>query len=240
MVHKVVVHNYPSPSGEWLPGENVPDGLDWDKWLGQAPGNLPYNGRYCFPEEAPEWPGFYAFGGGEMAGWGSHGFDQVQWALGMDGSGPIEVHAGDEPDEPNDAHVRWQYANGTVMETGDGPRPGGKFFCERGQMDIDRNRFNIMPEELKRELLRGVGSLSETPEETHMQNFLDCIRTRRRPNADVEIGHRSVTVGHLGNIARWVGGRLAWNPVAERFTNSDKANGHLDREHRKGYELPEW
>jgi hypothetical protein len=72
-----------------------------------------------------------------------------------------------------------------------------------------------------------------------MRNFLECVRSRRRPHADVEIGQRSVTVAHLGNIARWVGGRLTWDPVAERFTNSDKANGHLDRERRKGYELPE-
>ena len=134
--------------------------------------------------------------------------------------------------------MRWRYANGVVVETGDAPKPGGHFFCERGQINIDRNRFNIMPEELKRELLHGI-DFAETPEENHMRNFLDCIRTRRRPNADVEIGQRSVTVAHLANIARWTGGRLEWDPVAERFTNSDRANGHLCRKRRKGFELPE-
>jgi hypothetical protein len=207
-VHKIVVNNNWGPSGKWLPAEDVPEGLDWDRWLGQAPGDLPYNNAYIFPEEGPNWAGFYAFSGGEMCGWGSHGYDMVQWALGMDRTGPVEVQA------------------------------GGKCFCERGQINIDRNRFNIMPAGLKRELLRSV-DLTETPEENHMANFLDCVRSRRRPNADVEIGQRSVTVAHLANIARWSGGRLAWDPITERFRNSDRANGHLDRQHRKGYELPE-
>ena len=237
-VHRVVVSNNRGPSGEWLPREDVPEGLDWDRWLGQAPSDLPFNNAYIFPENEPGWSSRYAFSGGEMCGWGAHGLDMIQWAVGMDGSGPVEVYAGDDPDQPDDALVRWKYPSGVVMETGDAPKPGGKFFCERGQIDIDRNRFNIMPAELKRELLHGVDA-AETPEENHMKNFLECVRTRRCPHADVEIGQRSVTVAHLGNVARWVGGKLEWDPVAEQFTNSDKANGHLDRERRAGYELPE-
>ena len=120
---------------------------------------------------------------------------------------------------------------------GDAPRAGGRFFCEHSQIHIDRNRFNIVPEELKRELLCGV-DVAESDEADHMRNFLACVRTRRRPHADVEVGQRSVTVAHLGNISRWVGGRLEWDSVAERFRNDDKANGHLDRERRKEYELP--
>jgi hypothetical protein len=161
----------------------------------------------------------------------------IQWALGMDSSGPVEVYAGDDPDQPNDAHVRWKYPGNITVETGDAPKAGGWIYCERGEMHLDRNRFNIVPEELKRELLRGV-DVSPSDESDHMRNFLDCVRSRRRPHADVEIGQRSVTVAHIGNIARWVGGKLTWDAVAERFTNSDGANSHLDRERRKGYELP--
>jgi len=237
-VKKVVVHDYVGPSGKWLPREDVPEGLDWNEWLGQAPADLPYNNAYLFPENEPGWSSRYAFSGGEMTGWGAHGLDMIQWALGMDGSGPVEVYAGDDPDQPDDAHVRWMYPGGITVETGDAPRAGGNFYCERDEMHIDRNRFNIMPEELKRELLRDM-DVSPSDETDHMRDFLDCVRSRRRPRADVEIGHRSVTVAHLGNIARWVGGRLEWDSVAERFTNSDKANSHLDRERRKGYELPE-
>jgi predicted dehydrogenase len=236
-VQKVVVHDYVGPSGAWLPREDVPEGLDWDEWLGQAPGDLPYNNAYVFPENEPGWSSRYAFSGGEMTGWGAHGLDMVQWALGMDSNGPVEVYAGDAPDQPDDAHVWWMYPGGITVETGDAPRAGGRFYCERGEMHVDRNRFNIMPEGLKRELLRGV-DVSPSDETDHIRNFLECVRTRRRPRADVEIGQRSVTCAHLGNIARWVGGKLEWDPVAERFVDNDRANSHLDRERRKGYELP--
>lgn len=234
-VHRVIVANNWSPTDERLGGEGVPEGMDWDQWLGQAPGDIPYNNKYIFPENEPGWSSYRFFCGGEMCGWGAHGYDQLQWALGMDNSGPVAVEA---DGNVGDARVRWWYANGVEVETGDAPKPGGQFFCERGQINIDRNRFNIMPEGLKRELLRGV-DVAETPEENHMKNFLDCIRLRRKPNADVEIGQRSVSVAHLANIARWVGGKLLWDPEAERFTNSERANEHLDREHRQGYKLPE-
>ena len=69
-VKRVVVSNNWSPSGDRLPGEDVPEGLGWDKWLGQAPGDIPYSGKYIFPEEEPGWSGYYAFSGGEMCGWG--------------------------------------------------------------------------------------------------------------------------------------------------------------------------
>jgi len=229
-VKRIVVANNWSPSDERLPGEEVPEGLDWDQWLGQAPGDISFNNKYIFPEEEPGWSGYRFFCGGEMCGWGAHGYDMLQWALGMDGSGPVEVEA---EGSAGDAKVKWKYANGVTVETGDAPKPGGKFFCERGQLNIDRNRFNIIPAGLKKELLRGL-DISESDESDHMRNFLECVRTRRRPNADVEVGQRSVTVAHLANVARRVGGRLEWDSAGERFTNSDEANRHLDRERRKG------
>jgi hypothetical protein len=73
----------------------------------------------------------------------------------------------------------------------------------------------------------------------HMQNWFDCIRTRSKPIADVETGHRSATVCHLGNIARWTGRRLHWDPVKEEFSGDAEANQYLDRVRRKPYELPE-
>lgn len=81
------------------------------------------------------------------------------------------------------------YPGGIVVETDNAPKPGGKFFCERGQINIDRNKFNIMSAGLKWELLRGL-DLTESDESDHMRNFIDCVRTRKRPNADVEVGQR--------------------------------------------------
>ncbi len=73
----------------------------------------------------------------------------------------------------------------------------------------------------------------------HLQNWLDCIKSRQRPIADVEIGHRSATICHLGNIARYLGRRLRWDPVQEKFRDDPEANAWLDRPRRQGYELPE-
>ena len=72
-----------------------------------------------------------------------------------------------------------------------------------------------------------------------MKNWLDCIKSRQTPNADIEIGHRSATVCHLGNIARWTGRKLRWDPVKEEFIGDKDANKYLDRERRKPWTLPE-
>jgi hypothetical protein len=73
----------------------------------------------------------------------------------------------------------------------------------------------------------------------HIQNWLDCIKTRSLPNADVEIGHRSISVCHLVNIVRQIGRPLRWNPDEEVFPGDDEANAYLDRPRRRGWELPE-
>jgi len=72
----------------------------------------------------------------------------------------------------------------------------------------------------------------------HIRNFLQCVRSRKKPNADVEIAHRSTSVCHLVNIARELGRTLQWDPKAERFPNDAEANSLLERPRRKGYELP--
>ena len=230
-VKKVTVANYPGPSGQWFDREDVPEALDWNEWLGQAPDELPYNNAYLFPENEPGWTSKYAFAGGEMTGWGAHGFDMVRWALGME---PVEV--GSWGARADDSPVWWKFPDGVYMNTHKAPKAGCWISCDYGEIHIDRNRFHILPEELGHELLKDV-DLTETPEETHMKNFVDCVRSRKRPHADVEDGQRSVTIGHLGNIARWVGGRMGWDASTERFS-CGCANRHLGRNRRKGYELP--
>ena len=86
--------------------------------------------------------------------------------------------------------------------------------------------------------LRGRDDVALWQAKYHMQNWLDCMRTRKLPLADVEIGHRSVTVCHLANITRRLGRKLRWDPQAERFVGDEEANGLLSRPRRKGYELP--
>ncbi|MCX8035758.1 MAG: Gfo/Idh/MocA family oxidoreductase [Candidatus Sumerlaeia bacterium] len=219
-----------------LPEEPIPEGDDWDTWLGPTP-YLPFNSKLQFG-----WMSWRNYSGGEMTNWGAHGIDQIQWALGMDGTGPVEVWpvtAG-----PN-GKVSMRYANGVTVdfESPDIPPGGALFIGEKGRVKIDRNDFEVEPPELAKDAPdRAVRQPWEGPgwiSRPHMQNWLDCIKTRKRPNADVEIGHRSVTICHILNIARELGRRLKWDPDKEQFVGDDEANACLDRPRRKGWELPQ-
>ena len=235
-VHTVIGVNYGGPRlHPELPGTPIPKELDWDMWCGQTELN-PFNHRLF-----GSWMAWRAYSGGTMTNWGAHGLDQVQWALGMDGTGPVEVWP-----ENNEkyAPVTFRYANGVLvkLELADGPKGGAIFIGDKGKIEIDRNRFKATPEDLvteppepqTAEIWEGPGWQAKY----HIGNWLDCIKTRELPVADVEVGHRSVTVCHLGNIAREVGHKLQWDPKREIFPNDPAANRYLDRPRRRGYEIP--
>jgi predicted dehydrogenase len=248
-INKIIVMNYPSPFYCGLPGEPVPAGLDWDLWCGPTE-PVPYHPQLYVPRGKPGWLSFQPYSGGEMTGWGAHGLDQVQSALGMDESGPVEVWVEGEKYNPptitapesnsrpnticSEPKVFFRYADGVVLEPGKSPGFGAVFVGEKGKATIDRGKFTSDPPELAREALQGAAN-----KEGHVENWLDCIKTRRKPNADIEIGHRSATVCHLGNIARWTNRKLRWDPVKETFPDDADANSYLDRKRRKPYDLPE-
>lgn len=230
-----------SPDAPLLAAE-LPKGLDWNMWLNQA-ADRPFH---------PGWMGWMRwrdFAGGEMTNWGAHGVDQIQWALGMDATGPTELR----PLSPgSNGQVAMRYANGVevnyVIEPGRGPMGGAVFICEKGKLEINRNKFSSNPPEIAEELKMKIDIVEEEQKWSdslalwqarwHLQDWLDCIRSRNKPVADVEIGHRSVTVCHLANITRAAGRDLKWDPAAEKFVNDDQANLLLDRPRRKGFELP--
>jgi predicted dehydrogenase len=250
-INRVIAHNYPSPWECGLPGQPVPDKLDWDRWCGPVE-PVPYNQDLYLPRANPGWISFRLFSGGEMTGWGAHGLDQVQWALGMDESGPVEVWPeGPRFDPPtytvpesrergdkicSQPKVFFRYAGDIIVELGDGPAGGAKFIGEKGTITIDRAVCKSDPPELAENALieRPAGLV-----ESHLRDWFNAMRTRQRPAADVEIGHRSATVCHLANIARWTGQRLRWDPVKEVFPDAPEVNLFLDRPRRKGYELPD-
>jgi hypothetical protein len=120
-----------------------------------------------------------------------------------------------------------------VLAPGKSPSFGGVFIGEKGTFTIDRGRLTSDPPELAKEVAKGASR-----GDSHVDNWIACIQSRKKPNADVEIGHRSATVCHLGNIARWTGRRLKWDPREETFPEKDEANRHLDRPRRKPWELP--
>jgi len=143
------------------------------------------------------------------------------------------------------ARVRMKFASGTELRLhldGDrGPGLGAIFVGENGKIEINRNKLASNPKELVRSAENpGPNKRPETA--YHIENWIDCIKSRELTNADIEIGLRATTLCYLVNIVRdvgRVGETLKWDPVAERFTNCDEGNKLLDRPRRKGWELPE-
>jgi predicted dehydrogenase len=143
------------------------------------------------------------------------------------------------------AKVTMKFANGTELKLhldGDrGPGLGAIFVCEKGKIEINRDKIASNPKEIVR-ASDNPGHNKRPETAYHIENWAECIKTRKRANADIEIGQRATTLCYLVNIVRdagQVGKALKWDPVAERFTNCDEANKFLSRPRRKGYELPE-
>ena len=167
-ISKVIAYNYPSPWNCGLPAMPVPDELDWDLWCGPTE-PVPFNADLYAPRAKPGWLSFRNYSGGEITGWGAHGFDQIQCALGMDESGPVEVWTeGGKFDPPTYSAAEtsargnkicavpklfYRYASGTIMELADGPHGGGVFIGEKGTVTIDRGKCKSDPAGLVAEKL---------------------------------------------------------------------------------------
>jgi predicted dehydrogenase len=252
-VSLVEVCNYTGPLRyEGLPAEEIPEGGNWDLFCGPTP-QRPYHWRLWLKDQR-QWQGRYwrgwdmwrSYSGHLMTNWGAHSVDMVQSALGTDDTGPVEVwplldsHRGERRTCP----VAARYANGIELRFVLGPTDKWAFHGERGKALMRRNQFRTDPPDLmidppdfeeQDRIWQGV-SLVVRP---HIQNWLDCIKTRDEPNAPVAVGHRSVTICHLAGIARELGRRLQWDPASETFPHDEEANRLLDRPRRQGWELPE-
>jgi len=236
-IHTVHAANYPSPWDQPFPAQPVPDGLDWDMWLGQtAPRS--YHKDIFTSSALPGRISIMPDSAGGGTGWGAHGIDIIQWGLGMDDSGPTEIWA-----ETNslklDIFVHLRYENGAeVVTDGKGPEGGGVFVGDKGSILVDRGKYKADPEEIAKEPISDA-EIKLPVSLYHQQNWLDCIRSRELPIADVEIGHRSTSVCHLINIARWTRRKLQWDPKNEKFVGDDDANTYLDRPRREPWGFPE-
>jgi predicted dehydrogenase len=217
-----------------LPEEPMEPGLEWDLWLGQAPVR-PYNSVLSprgVHKHFPNWRNYREYSGGAMTDWGAHHFDIAQWGLGMDDSGPVEIIPPDDPKATKG--VRFIYANGAEVIHGDGG--GVTFIGSEGKVFVNRGKFKADPDSLAEAPIpdNGVHLYKSTD---HLQDFLKCTRTRQRPICDVEIGCRSVTVCHLGNLAYWNHRRLKWDPAKEQFIGDPEANYWLDRPKREPWKV---
>jgi predicted dehydrogenase len=233
---------------EGLPAEPLPAEVDWELWQGQAP-ERPFNRKLFahWTDNAGNWWGNWRdYSNSQLTGMGSHAYDMVQYALGADESGPVEFWPVEKG--PN-ASLHFRYANGVEVrlsfpdeEPRRGPQLGAVFTGSACKIEINRNKFTTNPPDFIRnppdprlaEKWEGDGWVAKG----HVDNWFDCIRTRARPNADVEIGHRTASLCQLLVITRQVGRRLKWDPQQELFRDDAEANSLLDRPRRKGWELP--
>jgi len=243
-IHTVTVGIGTDPPCPPQPVMPVPKGLDYDFWLGPAPW-APYTEKRVHPEQGygrPGWLRIEAYSGGMMTGWGSHHNDIAQWGLGTEYTGPVEFEGeGEFPDDGLwDVHGRFRvearYASGVrLIITSQAPN-GVKFEGSDGWVFVTRGRIDAEPKSLLAETI-GPSEVHLYRSHDHKGNFVDCVRTRRDPIANVEIGHRSATVCHLANIALWLGRPLRWNPDEEHFVDDPGADRMMQRSMRSPWTL---
>ena len=244
------VHVLAGPPSQpcYLSGQAVPAYLDWNLWLGPAP-EAAYHPYRCMGGGSSRygWRAWRDYSGGSMTHYGSHYFDLVQWALGADKSGPVEIIP---PDGKEHKKLTYRYANGVTVYNDKGPKGAAvEFTGTEGVVGIggsvsSRLGYQTWPEGLappSKERSRSRRSSRSASEyyalRDHLKNFLDCIETRQSPVGDVEAACRSVTVCHLGNIAYWLRRPLKWDPVKEEIVGDPEASRWLGRPKRAPWRL---
>jgi len=221
------------PQDRPLSAQPVPDYLDWDMWVGPALWR-PYNSElspHISVDIFPHWRNHSSFGGGGMTDWGAHHFDIAQWGLSMDDSGPVEIIP---PDGKEYKVLTYRYANGVTM-TRDNAN-GILFTGNKGKVETNRGHLQTWPDTLKNQQI-GPNEIHLYQSNNHYTDWLDAIRKRSKPICDIEIGCRSVTVCHLGNIAYKLGRPLKWDPEHEVFIGDSQANRLLSRPMRSPWHL---
>lgn len=234
--------NWIAKAGHPVPDSAPPEGFDYDRWLGPAP-LRPYNKNHVHYLFRFYWD----YSGGQQTNFGAHHLDIAQWGLGMDDSGPVSVEGTGvyNPEgwyeTPDTTHIRYRYANGVVLHCRQklntkSRDQGTEFIGERGKLFVYRGGIVATPSELLKDVdvPKIVNSQANL---AHVNNFFDCVKSRQRPVADVEIGHRSATVCHLGNIAVRSGKKIAWDPSAEAIVGDSEASKWLTKAYRSPWTL---
>ncbi len=221
------------PEDRPLEAQPVPEYLDWDMWVGPAvwrPYNAELSPHISF-DGFPHWRYHSYYGGGGMTDWGAHHFDIAQWALGMDGAGPIEIHP---PDGKEYKVLTYKYANGIPMTR---DRANGILFeGTTGKVEVNRGYLKTWPDSLKDQVI-APDQVHLYDSKNHYTDWLDAVRKRTRPICDIEIGASSVTVCHLGNIAYRLQRPLKWDPKREVFIDDNEANRLLSRANRSPWNV---
>ncbi len=233
-----------------LPEEEMEPGLDWDLWVGPAP-MRPYNSVLSprgVHDHFPDWRAYKEFGGGMVCDWGAHHLDIAQWGLGMDDSGPDEVHPPEDPAATSGAVLHYGRNIKVIHTSGF----GAHFFGANGEVKVNRGRFEFILDGKK---VAGFvnredgGSLESTILQVekdflrdarvklyrsgnHVHDFLDCVKSRSKPITNEEVGGRSAIACHLLNQAYYNHEVIKWKPKRMRFARNGGKEEWLTRDYR--------
>ena len=221
------------------PVQPVPEGVDWNWWLGPAPW-VPYRGIMHW-----NWRWMMDYSGGQLTDWAGHHIDIAHWGLDTERTGPVEIEGkGEYPkdgiyDVPMTYKFTCKYANGIVMTVANNKQipQGAKWYGENGRwVYVKRGKLEANPKSVLEEVI-GPNEIHLYKSRDHRQNFLDCIKSRKEPIAPAEVAHRSISVGLLGEIAMLTEQKLRWDPDKEVFIGNDAANRMLSRPMRSPWHL---
>ena len=220
-----------------LPEEPVPADIDYDRWLGPAPWR-PYNNLRVLGNFGGGWRIFWDYGSRKNGDWGAHHFDIVQWALDMDGNGPVLFVPKGFKGEPYQYH---QYANGlkVTASKGGGPANGAmiRFVGKNGEVKVSRGEIETTPAGLASKIPSS-SEFRAYRSNDHRQNWLDSIISRRPPICPATVGARSFDVCGLAGIAERLNRPIRWNPEKREITGDPEASRFADYTRRAGYQLP--
>jgi hypothetical protein len=211
----------------------VPEGFDYDMWLGPAPWK-PYTKARCHGK----FRHIFDYSGGKFIDWGAHQLDIVQLALGAENSGPVRISGrGEFPKEGiYDTAVKYDidfiYPNGVRVNAATQHTGGIRFEGNEGWIFVNRGIIETYPASLVKTY-----NPARFDNRSHVRNFIDSVRLRSNTIAGVEAGHRSATVCHLGNIAMRLARDLHWDPAAELFINDSAAQTLTSRSRRAPWRL---
>ena len=221
------------PPIQTLPEQPVPEGFDYDRWLGPTPW-YPYNEERVKGNYGGGWRCFWDYGARKNGDWGAHHFDIIQWALGMDDAGPVEfIPKGYEGNEYQ-THI---YADSTKVLRDHPDRFGHmiRFIGEKGEVRVSRgDKLDTIPVELK-DRVPGPSDVRLYETRGHEDNWLQCIRMRQPTICHAEIGHRTATICHLSASAERTGRPIRWDPLQEQIVGDPAAARWLDRPRRAPY-----
>jgi len=257
-VHTVKVGLPGDPSGPVFESGPVPENLNFDMWMGSTP-VVEYKEKMVHPQNnysRPGWLRHEYYGAGMITGWGQHHYDSAAWGMDTEHTGPISVEAVAQFPKSGDWNVhgdfmvKHEYANGMTVYTSGGFPNGIRYEGEDGWIFVTRGAYRATPSDpipegstkalnaSSEEILKskiGKDEINLYVSEEQHGNWLDCIKSRKAPISDAEIGHRACSVCLISHIAMKVPGILRWNPDTERFIDNDLANSMLSRPQRYPY-----